>query len=237
MAEHLDVVLLQNLATAAAYTGVMLSLLTPWGIFRFWWVTVKFVLTVGGLYLGIAHLGGWLHQAVDAAAAAGNGAGPAFRVMVGGVAMIAALAFMAWLSTAKPWGRTRAAGRASGPAPRRLVRDGAGRALPRHRSGPGRRPPGPAALDREPDRLRGVPTGAPGSDREARHTAHEAGPPLRSARESVSPEPLPEIMTACSDCTPRPVTRCAAGRPPASRTSRSGRGERGGRCAHPPQRR
>ena len=117
MAEHLDVVLLQHLATASAYTGVMLSLLTPWGLFRFWWVTVKFVLTVGGLYLGIAHLGGWLHQAVDAAAAGERGTEPAFRVMVGGVVMIAGIAFMAWLSTAKPWGRTRAAGRASGPAP------------------------------------------------------------------------------------------------------------------------
>lgn len=53
MAEYLDVALLQHLAVAAAYTGTMLALLTPWGIFRFWWVTVKLVLTLGGLYLGI----------------------------------------------------------------------------------------------------------------------------------------------------------------------------------------
>jgi len=95
----------------------MLSLLTPWGIFRFWWVSVKFVLTLGGLYLGIAHLGGWLHQALSAAAVGASGSGPAFRVMAGGIAMIVVLAFMAWVSAAKPWGRTRAAGRATAPAP------------------------------------------------------------------------------------------------------------------------
>lgn len=117
MAEYLDVVLLQHLAVAAAYTGVMLALLTPWGLFRFWWVTVKFVLTLGGIYLGIAHLGGWLHQAVDAAAAGGAGAGPALRVMVGGVAIIVGIAFMAWVSTAKPWGRTRTTRAVAGPAP------------------------------------------------------------------------------------------------------------------------
>ena len=31
--------------------------------------------------------------------------------------MIVVLAFMAWVSAAKPWGRTRAAGRATAPAP------------------------------------------------------------------------------------------------------------------------
>lgn len=117
MAEHLDVVLLQHLAVAAAYTGVMLSLLTPWGLLRFWWVTVKFVVTLAGIYLGIAYLGGWLEQAVHAAAAGDSGAGPAWRVMVGGWAVVAAIAFMAWVSTAKPWGRIRAAGRPVGTTP------------------------------------------------------------------------------------------------------------------------
>ena len=80
-------------------------------------MSVKFVLTLGGLYLGIAHLGGWLHQALSAAAVGASGSGPTFRVMVGGIAMIVVLAFMAWVSAAKPWGRTRAAGRATAPAP------------------------------------------------------------------------------------------------------------------------
>ena len=95
----------------------MLSLLTAWGIFRFWWVTAKFVLTLTCIYLGIGHLGGWLEQAVGVAAGGGSGGGPAVRVMVGGATVIVAIAFMAWVSTAKPWGRTRAATRATDPNP------------------------------------------------------------------------------------------------------------------------
>lgn len=117
MADHLDVALLQHLAVAAAYTGLMLSLLTPWGLFRFWWVTVKFMLTLAGIYLGIAHLGGWLEQAVHAAAAGDSGAAAAWRVMLGGGAVIAAIAFMTWVSTAKPWGRVRTVGRVANTAP------------------------------------------------------------------------------------------------------------------------
>ncbi|MDQ3154112.1 MAG: hypothetical protein M3R63_21135 [Actinomycetota bacterium] len=78
---------------------------------------MKLVLTLGGLYLGIAHLSGWLHQALDAAAAGGSGAGPAFRLITGGITMIVVIAFMAGVSTAKPWGRTRAASRATAAAP------------------------------------------------------------------------------------------------------------------------
>ena len=37
--------LLAPLAVVALGTGVLLGLLTPWGLLRYWWVTIKLVLT------------------------------------------------------------------------------------------------------------------------------------------------------------------------------------------------
>lgn len=111
MAGHLDHLLLQNLATTSAYSGLMLSALTSWGLLRFWWVAVKFGLTLSCLYLGIFHLGQWLDQAVRAAAAGGTGAASTVQNIAGGTAIIVAICFMAWVSEAKPWGRLRRAAR------------------------------------------------------------------------------------------------------------------------------
>ena len=35
------------LALLSLGSGVLLGLLTPWGLFRFWWVTIKLVITAG----------------------------------------------------------------------------------------------------------------------------------------------------------------------------------------------
>jgi len=34
------------LAFLALGTGLLLGLLTPWGLFRYWWVTIKFAITI-----------------------------------------------------------------------------------------------------------------------------------------------------------------------------------------------
>ncbi len=73
MTEFIDHAVLQSAATGSAYTGLMLSALTSWGFFRFTWVTVKLAVTIGGLYLGIAHLGQWLHAGVLASETGGLG--------------------------------------------------------------------------------------------------------------------------------------------------------------------
>lgn len=109
MAEVLDTHVLLYLANGSAFTGLMLAALTPWGYFRYWWVLVKFAITVSQLALGI----GLLSPAL-AAAAAGR------ETPVGGLAaasllMVSAIAFQAWISVAKPWSRTPWAQR---PAPR-----------------------------------------------------------------------------------------------------------------------
>jgi hypothetical protein len=117
-AQHLDHTLLIYFANSAAYTGIMLAALTPWGFFRYWWVTVKFTLTVILTIVGIALLGQWRQGMIDAAQ--GGGPGPNPLLVVSGVtATVAALVFVTWVSIAKPWGRT---GRRPRTAPRPAAR-------------------------------------------------------------------------------------------------------------------
>jgi len=105
MTEFIDRAVLQTAATGSAYTGLMLCALTSWGFFRFTWVAVKLGVTIGGLYLGIAHLGQWLHAGVLASET--GGLGPVSLSVYWGIALIVALVFASWLSVAKPWGRIR----------------------------------------------------------------------------------------------------------------------------------
>ena len=100
MAARLDIVLLAPLANASAATGLLLSLGTAWGLAQHRWVLAKLVITLVQLYLGIAVLSDHL----DDAAATGV---PATPLVVGTAAMSGAIAFQAWLSVAKPGGRTR----------------------------------------------------------------------------------------------------------------------------------
>ncbi|RKT56071.1 hypothetical protein [Saccharothrix australiensis] len=91
----IDVEVLQFMATTSAFTGLMLSGLTPWGYFRHWWVLAKTVITVSQLYAGIFVLSPNLHP---------DGSPALMRV--GSLLMASALAVQVWLSVAKPFKRT-----------------------------------------------------------------------------------------------------------------------------------
>ncbi|MCA1702790.1 MAG: hypothetical protein LC808_05770, partial [Actinobacteria bacterium] len=103
---HLDHTMLIYFANAAAYTGIMLAALTPWGFFRHWWVTVKFVVTIVVTVAGIALLGQWRQEMIDATRSGGPGPSTAL-VMASVAATVTVLAFLAWVSIAKPWGAIR----------------------------------------------------------------------------------------------------------------------------------
>ncbi|WP_394616336.1 hypothetical protein JNUCC0626_42810 [Lentzea sp. JNUCC 0626] len=98
MARFLDHGVLAIMANVSAFSGFMLSATTPWGYFRHWWVLAKFVITVSQLYVGIFILSGNLAQAIDGHTTV--------WMPVGTALMISAISFQAWLSVAKPWGRT-----------------------------------------------------------------------------------------------------------------------------------
>ncbi len=116
MAEVLDEGVLLHLANTSIFSGLMLSALTPWGYFRYWWVFTKFVITLSQLYMGIFVLSPRL-QALARAAEQGSAGSPVFMI-AGSALMVSAIAFQAWLSFAKPWKRTPWA--ESGGKPKKL---------------------------------------------------------------------------------------------------------------------
>ena len=99
-AHHLDTQLLAPLANTSAATGLVLSLGTAWGLAVHRWVLTKLVITLVQLYLGIFVLSGALNTAADTLRVS-----PA--LVVGTALMAGAIAVQAWLSVAKPGGRTR----------------------------------------------------------------------------------------------------------------------------------
>ncbi|WP_414935785.1 DUF2269 family protein [Amycolatopsis sp. cmx-11-51] len=106
MAHEIDSLLLAPLANASAFTGFMLAATTAWGFTRHWWVLAKFAITLVQLYAGIFLLSGALQDSVEAARAGEPEPAPP-ALVVGTALMASALAFQAWLSVAKPWGKAR----------------------------------------------------------------------------------------------------------------------------------
>ena len=102
-AQLLDKNVLASLANAAAFTGIMLSALTQWGLVRHWWVLVKFAITLSQLYLAIAFLSPTLDSSLEAVR---HGRPPSPWQAWGALLMVSAIAFQAWVSIAKPWKRT-----------------------------------------------------------------------------------------------------------------------------------
>ena len=95
MADRIDMTLLAQMANVSTFTGFMLAAATAWGFFKHWWVLAKFTISTVQLYLGIFVLSPALRD--------GHASVP---MAVGAVLMAGAIAFQAWLSVAKPWGRT-----------------------------------------------------------------------------------------------------------------------------------
>jgi uncharacterized membrane protein len=86
-------------------SGVLLGLLTPWGLFRHWWVTVKLALTTAGAVLSLVVL----TPALTGLAAAGGPVPLAQRLELvrdSGAASLVLLVTLG-LSVYKPFGRIR----------------------------------------------------------------------------------------------------------------------------------
>jgi hypothetical protein len=100
------------LSVAALLTGLVQALGTHWGLFRYYWVVVKFALTIGATILLLLHQ--FTAVAVAASRVSGVAAGTLPEVgrlgtqLVGdaGLAVLVLLATTT-LSVYKPWGLTR----------------------------------------------------------------------------------------------------------------------------------
>lgn len=89
------------LAVATLLTGLVLSLLTPWGLVRHWWVVVKTVLGLAVIVTAVSLTDAWLHQAITPT---GGSAGA--RLVVTSAVHLAMLTFATVISVDKPGGRT-----------------------------------------------------------------------------------------------------------------------------------
>ncbi len=104
--------LIVPLSLAALLTGVLQSLGTPWGLMRYYWVLVKFALTIGASILLLLHQFTAVAWAANLVAATAIGSLPVVGrlgpKLVGdsGLAVLVLLAATT-LSVYKPWGRTR----------------------------------------------------------------------------------------------------------------------------------
>ncbi|MFB9530590.1 hypothetical protein [Nonomuraea roseola] len=116
MAHLLDNHVLLHLANASILTGIMLSAMTRWGFFRYWWVLTKFAITMSQLYAAVF----LLSPRLTALAEGVRGSDPA--LLFATALMASAIAFQGWLSVAKPWKRTPwAEARLDVPPPPRSV--------------------------------------------------------------------------------------------------------------------
>jgi hypothetical protein len=100
--------LLVPLVFVALGTGMLQGLLTPWGLFRHWWVTLKFALTLAGTVLALLVLRPALDAAVQATLA-GAPLPTRDRLMLvrdSGAASVV-LVVTVLLSVYKPFGRVR----------------------------------------------------------------------------------------------------------------------------------
>ncbi len=65
-------ILVQPLASASLGTGMALALLTPWGLFRYWWTAIKLAITTALTIVVLLVLVPRLGAAADAAAGPGS---------------------------------------------------------------------------------------------------------------------------------------------------------------------
>jgi hypothetical protein len=88
-------------------TGIVLGLRTPWGVFRYRWVTAKLALQLGIILMGALVVGPTVEDLVqDAAAGRPLGSGRWQLAIAGGVNLLFAITAVG-LSVFKPGGRLR----------------------------------------------------------------------------------------------------------------------------------
>lgn len=118
VAEMLGWFVIVPLSLAALLTGLIQSLASEWGLFRHYWVSTKFVLTIIGVIVLIAHMqrvDRMARLAVEAALSPGDYTAMRASMIVHAAGGAVILLITTALSIYKPWGRTRWGRRARRP--------------------------------------------------------------------------------------------------------------------------
>ncbi|MFE6052989.1 DUF2269 domain-containing protein [Kitasatospora sp. NPDC056446] len=126
-------VLVLPLSLLTFLSGVALGLGTSWGLFRYYWVSTKFWLTLGAMAASVLALTARLHDAVRVADAHPTGPIPVaeigfvrYNVVIVPAVALSLYLFNVILSVYKPWGRRRTAAAGGRPGAGRGARPGAG---------------------------------------------------------------------------------------------------------------
>ncbi len=99
------------LSLAAFVTGIVQALGTPWGLFRYYWIVVKLVLTIGGTLLLLLHQFTAVREAAVRVLSSAPGSLPDIghwrtdSIVKSGAAILLLLAITA-IAIYKPWGVT-----------------------------------------------------------------------------------------------------------------------------------
>jgi len=103
-------------AIGTVATGIALSLMTHWGLLKYYWIIAKEALTLVSIGLGVVGIYIWTSRAADFAAAEGIGAlqspdflNNRFYLTAGIVLQIVSLGAMFVFSVFKPWGQRKIA--------------------------------------------------------------------------------------------------------------------------------
>lgn len=97
------------LSFATVLAGLVESLATPWGLFRYWWVSVKFVLTAGATAILLRHMAaiaGMADLARDLAWSGDGYGSQRMQLVVHAAGGLLVLLAATALSIYKPWGLT-----------------------------------------------------------------------------------------------------------------------------------
>lgn len=103
-------------AIGSLLTGLLYSLFTNWGFFRHHWITIKWVINVGGVIFGTFWLGEWMNGMPPLSDSLGLGAlsDPIYSRykemnQLWGSVQVSTLVFAVVISVLKPWGKRRSA--------------------------------------------------------------------------------------------------------------------------------
>lgn len=104
-----DLAIVIPLVLLSLITGLVMSLGTPWGLVRYWWVLAKFVIALSIPVFAAVRESFWVREVVTATRAdpAADLGGTDVRLWVCFVAFSLLLWTATALSSVKPWGRTR----------------------------------------------------------------------------------------------------------------------------------
>ncbi|MDM8544637.1 DUF2269 family protein [Desulfococcaceae bacterium HSG7] len=106
----LDDVIIVPTALASVSTGILFSLLTRWGFFKYYWVAIKWVIAIWSVIFGLFILRPWVNELAAAAQIQGMRilSDPAFqcyspRNFILGMVQLTLLVTQIFISVLKPW--------------------------------------------------------------------------------------------------------------------------------------